>query len=60
MTAEVTYLYSRHKPVPTRQANTLRSDKADILTGYLLMCLSAAVSCGIFTSLYFGMRGLFS
>jgi hypothetical protein len=58
MSAEITYLFL-NKAAPTPQANDLHPDRAVILTGYLLMSLSAVTSCWVYTKMFYELRGLF-
>jgi hypothetical protein len=58
MSAEITYLFP-NKAAPTRRANDLHLDRAGILTGYLLMSLSGATSCWVYTKMFYELRGLF-
>jgi hypothetical protein len=58
MSAEITYPFP-NKAAPTRQANDLHPDRAGILTGYLLMSLSAVTSCWVYTKMFYELRGLF-
>jgi hypothetical protein len=58
MSAEITYLFPK-KAAPTGRVNDPHPDRAVILTGYLLMSLSAATSCWVYTKMFYELRGLF-